>query len=47
MSGRALVAWIGRNRRLWKHGEAVVASAEARLYPASVMMLPRRIGRAA
>lgn len=38
-------AWIGRNRRLAKDFEASVASAEAFLYAASVMLLLRRLGR--
>ncbi|MDB5407681.1 MAG: transposase [Rhodospirillales bacterium] len=38
-------AWIGRNRRLAKDFEATVASAEAFLYAASVMLLTRRLAR--
>ena len=38
-------AWINRNRRLTKDFEATVASAEAFLYAASVMLLTRRLGR--
>lgn len=38
-------AWIGRNRRLAKDFEASIASAEAFLYAASVMLLLRRLGR--
>ena len=38
-------AWIGRNRRLAKDFEASVASAEAFLYAASIMLLLRRLGR--
>jgi transposase len=38
-------AWIGRNRRLAKDFEATVASAEAFLYAASVMLLLRRLAR--
>lgn len=40
-------AWINRNRRLWKDAEATIASATAFLYAASVMILLRRIARAA
>ncbi len=40
-------AWIGRNRRLGKDFEATIASAEAFLYAASVMLLTRRLARAA
>ena len=40
-------AWISRNRRLWKDPEATLASARAFLYAASVMLLVRRLGRAA
>lgn len=40
-------AWIGRNRRLAKDFEATVASAEAFLYAASVMLLTRRLARKA
>ncbi len=40
-------AWIGRNRRLAKDFEATVASAEALLYAASVMLLTRRLARKA
>ena len=38
-------AWLGRNRRLAKDFEATVASAEAFLYAASVMLLLRRLAR--
>jgi putative transposase len=38
-------AWINRNRRLSKDFEATVASANAFLYAASVMLLIRRLGR--
>jgi transposase len=38
-------AWINRNRRLAKDFEATVASANAFLYAASVMLLTRRLGR--
>ena len=38
-------AWINRNRPLTKDFEATVASAEAFLYAASVMLLTRRLGR--
>ena len=40
-------AWIGRNRRLARDFEATIASAEAFLYAASVMLLLRRIARPA
>ncbi len=39
-------AWIRRNRRLWKDPEATVASAEAFLYAAAVIILVRRLARA-
>jgi transposase len=38
-------AWINRNRRLAKDFEATIASAEAFLYAASVMLLLRRLAR--
>jgi len=38
-------AWINRNRRLAKDFEGTIASAEAFLYAASVMLLTRRIAR--
>ena len=38
-------AWINRNRRLAKDFEASIASAEALLYAASVMLLTRRLAR--
>ncbi|MCJ2108469.1 IS5/IS1182 family transposase, partial [Methylobacterium sp. E-041] len=37
--------WISRNRRLWKDPEATLASAQAFLY-AAVMILVRRLSRA-
>jgi transposase len=40
-------AWINRNRRLTKDFEATIASAEAFLYAASVMLLTRRLARSA
>lgn len=40
-------AWINRNRRLAKDFEATIASAEAFLYTASVMILIRRLARSA
>ncbi len=40
-------AWIGRNRRLAKDFEATLASAQAFLYAASVMLLMRRLARTA
>ena len=38
-------AWIGRNRRLSKDFEATIASAQAFLYAAAVMLLLRRLAR--
>nr|WP_277996192.1 IS5 family transposase [Methylobacterium sp. Leaf465] len=38
--------WISRNRRLWKDPEAPLASAQAFLYAAALMILVRRLGRA-
>ncbi|MBW8271531.1 IS5 family transposase, partial [Caldovatus aquaticus] len=38
-------AWIGRNRRLAKDFEATIASANAFLYAASVIVLLRRVAR--
>jgi putative transposase len=38
--------WISRNRRLWKDHEATLASAQAFLYAAAVMILGRRLKRA-
>jgi putative transposase len=44
--GRCLrIAWIGRNRRLAKDFEATIASANAFLYAASVIILLRRVAR--
>ena len=40
-------AWISRNRRLAKDFEGTIASAEAFLYAASVMLLTRRMARTA
>jgi len=40
-------AWIGRNRRLAKDFEATIESARAFLYAASIMLLVRRLARAA
>ena len=40
-------AWINRNRRLAKDFEATIASARVFLYAASVMLLVRRLARAA
>ncbi len=40
-------AWLGRNRRLAKDVEASVASATAFLYAASILLLTRRLARAA
>lgn len=40
-------AWVGRNRRLAMDLEATIASARAFLYAASIMLLSRRIARAA
>jgi putative transposase len=39
------LAWINRNRRLAKDFEATIASANAFLYAASVMLMTRRLGR--
>jgi putative transposase len=41
------LAWINRNRRLAKDFEGTIASAEAFLYAASVMLLTRRLARSA
>jgi transposase len=41
-----LFAWLNRNRRLAKDFEATIASAEAFLNAASVMLLTRRLARA-
>jgi len=41
-----LFAWLNRNRRLAKDFEASIASAEAFLNAASVMLLTRRLARA-
>jgi putative transposase len=40
-------AWIGRNRRLARDFEATIASANAFLYAASVIILIRRVARCA
>jgi transposase len=40
-------AWIGRNRRLAREFEATIASANAFLYDASVIILLRRVARSA
>lgn len=40
-------AWISRNRRLAKDFEGTIASAQAFLYAASVMLLTRRLARSA
>ena len=39
-------AWINRNRRLAKDFEASIASAQAFLYAAAIMLLTRRLARA-
>lgn len=39
------LAWISRNRRLWKDPEATLASARAFLYAASILILVRRLAR--
>ena len=39
------LAWISRNRRLWKDPEATIESARAFLYAASAMILVRRLAR--
>ena len=44
---KAEAPWINRNRRLAKDFEATIASARAFLYAASVMLLVRRLARAA
>lgn len=41
-----LFAWLNRNCRLAKDFEASIASAEAFLHAASVMLLARRLARA-
>jgi len=41
------LAWINRNRRLAKDFEGTIASAEAFLYAAFVMLLTRRLARSA
>ena len=41
------LAWVSRNRRLWRDPEATLASAKAFLYAASVMLLTRRLARRA
>ena len=41
------LAWLNRNRRLAKDVEATIPSAVAFLYAASVMLLTRRLARAA
>lgn len=38
-------AWINRNRHLAKDVKATIASAEAFLYAASAILLPRRLAR--
>ena len=40
-----LFAWINRNRGLAKDVEATIASAEAFLYAASAIIVPRRLAR--
>ncbi len=40
-------AWVNRNRRLAKDFEGTIASAEAFLYAATVMLLLRRLARRA
>ena len=42
-----LLAWTNRNRRLAKDFEATIAAARAFLYAATVMLLVRRLARAA
>lgn len=39
------LAWISRNRRLWKDADATIESATAFLYVAAVMILIRHIAR--
>ncbi len=38
-------AWVSRNRRLWKDPEATLASADAFLHAASIMILIQRLAR--
>ena len=40
-------AWLGRNPRLTRDFEATIASANAFLYAASVILLTRRLARSA
>jgi putative transposase len=42
-----LLGWISRNRRLWRDPESTLASAQAFLYAAAIMILVRRLGREA
>ncbi len=37
------LAWLGRNRRLAKDFEAIIASAETWLYISSVQLIVRRL----
>jgi len=39
------VAWVSRNRRLWKDAEAIIEPAIPFLYAAIAMILIRRIAR--
>ena len=41
------LAWISRNRRLWKDPEATLALTTAFLYDAAVMILVERITKTA
>ncbi|SFG62978.1 transposase, partial [Methylobacterium gossipiicola] len=45
--GERFFGWIRRNRRPWKDPEATLASAQAFLHAAAVMILVRRLGRKA
>jgi putative transposase len=40
-------AWLNRNRRLARDFESTIATATAFLYAASIMLLTRRLARAA
>jgi putative transposase len=40
-----LLAWLGRNQRLFKDCEATLASATTFLYAASALLLTRRLAR--
>lgn len=40
--GLRIFGWIRRNRRLWTDPEAALASAQALLYAAAMILVPRR-----